>query len=350
MVKLFVNNITAINSVQDAGRPRFQRYGLPAGGAMDPLAIASANCLVGNPLFAAALEIGPGEASFILAEGRIRIALSGARRPIAIDGRPIPLDCSTTLDSGEILTLGSPGAGVFSYLAFEGGIEGTESFGSMAVHAAAGLGSPYPRPLRSGDELNLAQASDTPERSLAFSTDTEEPIRIVPGPQFDEFDEDSQVLLVNSDWSVSPSSDRMGYRLQGPALKHIGGHNIVSDGTVDGSIQVPGNGMPIVLMRDRGTTGGYPKIATVISADLRRLAQMPAGQLFRFLTVSVPVAQHEARRMARLLRTLPTRLEVATPAHFDIEALLSGNTAGNAVSASDPQTWGADTGRKTWAA
>jgi len=350
MVRLFVNNITAINSVQDAGRPRFQRYGLPVGGAMDPLAIASANCLVGNPLFAAAIEIGPGEASFILGNGRIRLALSGARRPIAIDGRPIPLDCSTTLSSGEILTLGSPGEGVFSYLAFEGGIQGPESFGSLAVNAGAGLGSPYPRALKGGDDLTLTEASDTPERSLAFSTPADGPIRIVPGPQFDEFDEESQALLVSSDWSISPSSDRMGYRLLGPALRHNGDHNIVSDGTVDGSIQVPGDGMPIVLMRDRGTTGGYPKIATVISADLRRLAQIPGGQAFRFMTVTVPVAQHEARRMAGLLRTLPTRLEVATAAHFNIEALLSGNIAGNAVSANDPQTWGTDTSRKTWAA
>jgi allophanate hydrolase subunit 2 len=134
----------------------------------------------------------------------------------------------------------------------------------------------------------------------------------------------------------------MGYRLEGPVIKHLHGHNIVSDGTVDGSIQVPGNGAPIVLMMDRNTTGGYPKIATVISADLGRLAQTPAGTAFRFKAVSMQEAQAEARKFADLLRSLPDRLRVLDSTELNIDALRGANVAGSAVNAVDAGTWQAE--------
>jgi allophanate hydrolase subunit 2 len=135
----------------------------------------------------------------------------------------------------------------------------------------------------------------------------------------------------------------MGYRLEGPVIKHLHGHNIVSDGTVDGSIQVPGNGAPIVLMMDRNTTGGYPKIATVISADLGRLAQTPAGTAFRFKAVSVAEAQAEAKKFADLLRSLPERLRRLEGTELNIDALRGANVAGSAVNAIDAGTWQAET-------
>ena len=131
----------------------------------------------------------------------------------------------------------------------------------------------------------------------------------------------------------------MGYRLEGPLLKHLYGHNIVSDGTVNGSLQVPGNGQPIVLMPDRGTSGGYPKIATVIAADLGRFAQIPAGRAFRFKAVSMAEAQAEARKFAELLRTLPDRLRGIENVDLNIDALHDANVAGHAVSAVDAGTW-----------
>ena len=121
-----------------------------------------------------------------------------------------------------------------------------------------------------------------PERRIELPAATDAPIRVVWGPQDDEFADETKKLFLDSEWKISATSDRMGYRLEGPVLKHLHGHNIVSDGTVNGSMQVPGNGQPIVLMPDRGTSGGYPKIATVISADLGRFAQIPAGRAFRF--------------------------------------------------------------------
>ena len=142
-------------------------------------------------------------------------------------------------------------------------------------------------------------------------------------------------LFLDSEWKISATSDRMGYRLEGPVIKHLHGHNIVSDGTVNGSVQVPGNGQPIVLMPDRGTSGGYPKIATVISADLGRFAQIPAGRAFRFKAVSMAEAQAEARKFAELLRTLPDRLRAIESVDLNIEALHDANVAGHAVSAVD---------------
>ncbi len=212
-------------------------------------------------------------------------------------------------------------------------------FGSLAVNARAGLGSPYPRPLQAGDELLTATASGAAEQRIELPAIDTGPIRVVLGPQDDEFADDAKKLFLEAEWKISATSDRMGYRLEGPVIRHLHGHNIVSDGTVNGSIQVPGNGAPIVLMPDRPTTGGYPKIATVISADFGSFAQIPAGSGFRFKAVSMTEAQDAARKFAELLRSLPDRLRPIESFDLNIEALRDANVAGRAVSAVDAGTW-----------
>jgi biotin-dependent carboxylase-like uncharacterized protein len=306
---------------------------------MDRLALAVANTLVGSAPFAAAVEIGPFGAAFAAREGAVRVALAGAQRDAEISGRAVAFDTSMTLADGEILTLGFARGGAFSYLAIEGGISGEPVFDSLAVNARAGLGSPYPRPLQAGDELQTKAASGAAERRIDLPPMTDGPVRVVMGPQDDEFDEQATKLFLDSEWKISAISDRMGYRLEGPIIKHLHGHNIVSDGTVDGSIQVPGNGAPIVLMPDRGTSGGYPKIATVITVDLGRFAQTPAGRGFRFKPVSISEAQGEAREFASWLRALPDRLRSIETFDVNIEALNGANVAGAAVSAVDARTW-----------
>jgi biotin-dependent carboxylase-like uncharacterized protein len=339
MSKLVISAIGPASSIQDGGRHGAQRYGLTPSGAMDRLALAAANCLVGNALFAAAIEIGPFGAAFTAREGAVRVALAGASRNADVSGRAVALDTSMTLADGETLTLGFARGGAFSYLAIEGGIAGEPMFGSLAVNARAGLGSPYPRPLQAGDELQTAAASGAAERRIDVPPLVEGPIRVVMGPQDDEFGEDATSLFLDSEWKISATSDRMGYRLEGPVIKHLHGHNIVSDGTVDGSIQVPGNGAPIVLMPDRGTSGGYPKIATVISSDLGRFAQLPVGRGFRFEAVGMAEAQREARNLVQLLRSLPDRVRPIEAFDLNIEALQDANVAGAAVSAVDAGTW-----------
>jgi biotin-dependent carboxylase-like uncharacterized protein len=264
--------------------------------------------------------------------------LAGTPRGAEISGRAVASETSMTLTDGETLTLGFARGGSFSYLAIPGGIQGEPMFGSLAVNARAGLGSPYPRPLQAGDELQTTTASGGTERRIDLPAPVDGPIRVVMGPQDDEFG-DATKLFLDSEWKISATSDRMGYRLEGPVIKDLHGHNIVSDGTVNGSIQVPGNGQPIVLMPDRGTTGGYPKIATVISADFGRFAQISPGRSFRFKALSMVEAQAEVRKLAELLRSLPGRLRDVESFDLDLAALQDANVAGAAVSAVDAGTW-----------
>ena len=168
--------------------------------------------------------------------------MSGAPRNADIAGQPVAMDTSVTLEDGETLTLGFARGGAFTYLAIEGGITGELVFGSLAVNARAGLGSPYPRPLQAGDEFTVDAASGAPSCASSCRSHATGPIRVLLGPQDDEFDDANKALFLDSEWKISATSDRMGYRLEGPAIKHLHGHNIVSDGTVNGSIQVPGNG------------------------------------------------------------------------------------------------------------
>jgi biotin-dependent carboxylase-like uncharacterized protein len=339
MSKLVISSIGSASSVQDGGRPGSQRYGLTPSGAVDRLALACANVLVGNAPFAAAIEIGPLGACFTAQEGAVRVALAGALRNADIAQRPVAFDSSMTLADGESLTLGFARGGSFSYLAIEGGIQGEPVFGSLSVNARAGLGSPYPRPLQEGDELRTVAASGAAGRRIELPAVADTPGRVVLGPQDDEFDDDAKGLFLDSEWRISATSDRMGYRLEGPVIKHLYGHNIVSDGTVNGSIQVPGNGVPIVLMPDRGTSGGYPKIATVISADFGRFGQIPAGRCFRFKAVSIAEAQNELRNFVKLIDTLPGRFRDVEHFDLNLQALQDANVAGSAVNAIDAKTW-----------
>src|SRR5260370_2150925 len=271
MSKLVIASIGPASSVQDGGRPGDQRYGLTPGGAIDRLALAAANTLVGNDLFAAGVEIGPFGAKFTARGGAVRVALSGAPRNADIAGRAVASDTSMTLADGETLTLGFARGGSFSYLAIEGGVPGEPLFGSLAVNAPARLGSPYPRPLQAGDELQTAPASGMAERRIDLPATSEAPIRIVFGPQDDEFTAETKKLFLDSEWKISATSDRMGYRLEGPVIQHIDGHNIVSDRTVNGSIQIPRNGQPLFRLPARGPTGGFPKTGARSTAGPRRL-------------------------------------------------------------------------------
>jgi biotin-dependent carboxylase-like uncharacterized protein len=343
MSRLVISSIGPASSVQDGGRFGAQRYGLTPSGAMDKLSLVAANSLIGNDPFAAVIEIGPFGAAFTATGGAVRVALTGTGRPADIAKRQVEPNTTMTLAEGETLTLGFARGASFSYLAIEGGVTGEPMFGSLSVNARAGLGSPYPRPLQAGDSFETKPASGSTERRIDLPPSARGPIRVVMGPQDDEFIDEMTALFLDSEWKISAASDRMGYRLDGPAVRHQGGHNIVSDGTVDGSIQITGSGAPIVLMSDRGTSGGYPKIATVITADFGRLAQTPAGTGFRFKAVSVAEAQAEARAFKALLRRLPDLVSDIDNFEFNPDLLYTANVAGHAVSATDCATWHAVT-------
>lgn len=331
---LLVLECGAATTLQDGGRRGFARYGLSASGPMDPLAHAAANLLVGNEPEATALELGLSSGRFRAEGGPVRVAVTGALCRLDHDGEAVGQDGSLTLQEGETLRIERPRAGVYAVLALAGGIRAPAVMGSAALHLRAAIGGLDGRPLREGDQLHPAAEPGLggAERGLdPVPLDREAPIRVVLGPQADHFTPEGLDTLRHGRFTVSHRADRMGCQLDGPRIAHgPQGFNIVSDGTVAGSIQVPGAGTPIILLADRQTTGGYPKIATVISADLRRVAQRRPGEALRFEVVTVEEAVRLARERAALLAALPGRLR---PALSEAERLSAANLAGDAVDA-----------------
>jgi len=324
-----------LTSVQDGGRFGAQRYGLSPAGAMDRVSLARVNAVLRQPGLGAALEVGPFAMKVQVMGGPLRLAVTGAARNIRVDGREAEMATTFVVTGGAHIELGPARGGMFSYLGAEGGIKAEAQLGSRSVDERAAFGSPYPRPLRAGDLIELEPVN--PARGECYLPLPREvpsqPIRVILGPQDDYFHGDTIFQFLACRWSVSPASNRMSYRLDGEPLAHAKGYNIVSDGIVMGHIQVAGNGQPLVMLADRGTTGGYPKIATIITADLPRFAQTPIGGAVRFTSVSVDEAQTAARQMHRALQELPG--EVRPLMHFssDPAFLLRLNLAGDAVNA-----------------
>jgi biotin-dependent carboxylase-like uncharacterized protein len=321
-----------LTTLQDLGRVGYQHLGIPVSGALDPVSLAAANLLVGNPAATAALEIAYQGPSLRVEADSVRIALAGAAAPIerlaaAGDGRPHRLAMleSARLERGDQIRIGAF-AGVL-YLAAEGGFDVPAVLGSRSTLVRAGIGGLNGRPLQAGDRLPLcrSRASEVEELRLgALDLTPPTSFRIILGPQDDYFTPAALRLIEQASFTVTPASDRMGMRLDGPRLEHSKGYNIVSDGIAPGTVQVPGNGLPIVLLADRQTTGGYPKIATVISADLPALGRLTPGATLRFRSVNIEEAEAARRLQAAVLARLADQI-VAAPrtARID-EAQLQG--------------------------
>jgi biotin-dependent carboxylase-like uncharacterized protein len=337
MTVLIIDRCGPGTSIQDGGRFGQQRFGLGPSGAMDRDGLAIANMLVGNPADLAAIEFLMIGGTLRCEGGPARLALAGAVMPVSIGSRKIPPHESVTLVPGETLAIGAALPGTFGYLAVCGGFAIPQSLGSHSLHVRAGIGGLDGRLLRDGDRLPLA--CDTPcgadlrlAQAPAPNTD---PIRVLLGPQADCFSAEGLETFLGSEYTISNQADRMGYRLSGPTIAHARGYNIVSDGIATGAIQVPGTGEPIVLMADRQTTGGYPKIATIISADLPRFAQKRPGERIRFAAVTHEEAVAAARRRAERLAALRRSLQACGEPSLDSERLLSLNLVDGVV-AGDP--------------
>jgi biotin-dependent carboxylase-like uncharacterized protein len=328
-----------MTSLQDRGRIGYQGFGVSPSGAMDRRALAMANALVGNPPETAAIEFMNLGGAFTCEGGDLHVALVGAGSVLSIDGAPVTPQASAVLKEGQSVEVGHPRTGTFAYLAVAGGFAVEPDLGSLSFHLRSRLGGLKGAPLKAGDRLPCrAEAQDREPMQLAVDLLEESgPIRVMMGPQDDYFTPETISLLLESEFTVSPQADRMGFQLTGPRLEHAKGFNIVSDGIVDGHIQVPGSGQPIVLMRDRQTAGGYPKIATVITADLARFAQMRPGTSVRFRAVDRDEALAAARRLKDWIASLPANL---TPVRFALttEHLLSRNLIGGTVDALAPAT------------
>lgn len=330
----------ALASLQDLGRPGLRKVGVPRAGALEPGWLRLANALAGNPQHVAAIEFFGG-GLVLRAEGApVRLALAGpfAGDIVAADGtkRTMTSWCSLTLAPGEQLRCGMTLGARVGYIAVLGLLV-PPLLGSASTYARAGFG----RLLAGGDTLVAAASPGGRERQLATMPDASglQPIRVVPGPQADYFTDVALRAFFAGEYCVTAEADRMGMRLDGPVLEHRveKGVEITSDATVPGSIQVPGKGLPIILLNDGQTAGGYPKIATVISADLPRLAVLPQGAALRFAAVSVAEGEIAARERERALQETIAGIVPAETggenSKIDLDALYANNLLSGMVDA-----------------
>jgi len=335
------------NTVQDSGRHGHRHEGIPVSGCLDrPLADA-ANALAGNAPGAACIELrGPGP-GLVVREGPVRVALAGAvsGQLLKVSGVASPLApwVSATLEAGDRLQLGAVVGGC-AYLAVSGGWLVPPRLGSRSTYQRAGIGGLKGRMLEAGDRLpcgSLAAGVGPQERRARAAFEHEAgAIRVMLGPQQDHFTPAAIADFLTTPWQVTPEQDRMGMRLSGTPLAHLtpAAADIVSDGVAPGAIQVPASGQPIVLLADCQTVGGYPKIATVISADLPRLAQARPGHALRFEAVDAGAARQALQDLRARWQAWVQGLETFLPPGFvDEEALYGSNLVSGMVRAAQGQ-------------
>ena len=284
-----INIVTAglFTTVQDGGRWGFQAYGMPVAGAMDRYAYNLANILAGNPPGAACLEMTvTGDAIRFETDGYV--AICGADMQPSLDDREANTWSSFPVAAGSTLAFGYAARGCRTYLAVRGGIDVPAVLGSRSTYTRAAVGGLEGRKLKAGDTLAIGRSDQADNRPLLLpdayrpaDAGSETTLRVLPGPQDDHFTAVGLATMFASAYTVTDEADRMGYRLEGPKIAHSGKADIVSDALPQGAIQVPGHGMPIIMMADRQTTGGYTKIGTVIGPDLALLAQAKPGDTIR---------------------------------------------------------------------
>jgi biotin-dependent carboxylase-like uncharacterized protein len=326
-------------TVQDFGRFGYQRLGIPVSGALDPVGLRLANLLVGNPPQMGGLEMAYQGATLMLEAASARLAFVGGRALLEIhaggerrsfqpaEGQSFRLMRGETLRIGALDPIG--------YLAIAGGLALEPFLGSQSTYVRARLGGLDGRALRTGDQLPLclgAAEEATEWRLDGVALGPPARLRVVLGPQDDYFTAEAVETFLSAAFRVGPESDRMGMRLLGPPLAHARGFDIVSDGIAPGALQVPGSGQPILLLADRQTTGGYPKIATVISADLPAAGRLKPGDTIGFSAVSLAEAQAQARHFRGWLDRLGQQL---TPLEAGIDAtrLMAANLVSGVVDA-----------------
>ncbi|MGE4276091.1 MAG: biotin-dependent carboxyltransferase family protein [Lawsonibacter sp.] len=310
-----VLNPGLLTTVQDLGRIGYQQFGVSVSGAMDPRSAAIANILVGNDQGEAVLEctmMGP----HLQFDQANCIAITGGDLGPTLDGQPIPSYRAIKVEAGQVLRFTAPRTGCRAFLAFAGGLEIPKVMGSRSTYMKAKLGGFQGRKLEKGDVIPFrAPKSELKNRNNRFISPEFVPrpeytLRVILGPQDDYFTQEGLDTFLGQTYSVTPEFDRMGCRLEGPVIQHKNGGDIISDGISFGAVQVPSAGKPILMLADRQTTGGYTKIANVISVDFRILAQLKAGDNVRFQPVSVSFAQEALLAQRSALKTLRSAVDL----------------------------------------
>jgi len=298
-----------LTTVQDTGRFGYAHFGVSASGAADPISLRLGNLLVDNPTQSAGLEMTLVGGTFEFASPCM-VALAGSDFGATLDGREVPIWRSTYVTAGQILRCGPTKGGARCYLCVRGGLDVPMVLGSTSTHVGTSLGGLTGRPLKAGDVLFLKappeKASDVPRRIKQDVLDwitSRKTIRVTAGPQMDLFSDEARSLFNSSQYQVTEEADRMGLRLSGPPLKQRGTHDIITEGVPLGAIQVPRDGEPIILFVEHQTTGGYPKIAAVISADLHTVGQLRPRDTLTFEFVSVEQAVTLLAQLEALITT-----------------------------------------------
>jgi len=306
MATVIVHKPGLLTTVQDRGRYGYQRYGMPVSGAMDVFSLELANLLVGNDPGDTCLEAtvsGP-ELEFT---GAIWIAITGADMDPHLNDQDIPMNTAIDVMSGDRLGFRGLISGCRAYIAFSGGIAVPPVMGSRSTYLRAGIGGFQGRALMPGDELPLGELKGKPRlkripEGLIPEYKHEQTIRVISGPEAHCFEIAGLRSFLSTEYTVTARSDRMGYRLSGePILHKEGMTNIISAGISVGTVQVPGDGQPIILMADRQTSGGYARIANVITADLTLLAQMRPRDKISFKETTLEISQQFCISRQRVL-------------------------------------------------
>lgn len=297
-----------LTTLQDLGRHGYQEYGVVVAGAMDDFSLQIANVLVGNKRGDAGLEVTMMGPTLKVLKDAV-IAITGGNLSPRVNGQPAPMWKSFAVKEGQLIEFGQPLEGIRSYISVAGGFDLPEVMGSKSTFLKAKIGGLNGRALEKEDILYTAEdTASVTGRSLHYDEipkyQKEITVRVVLGPHQDAFTDDAVKTFVSSSYEITPQSDRMGYRLKGPELTHKTTADIISEAIPLGGIQVPANGQPIILMADRQTTGGYTRIATVISTDIPLLAQAAPGAVVRFKEVSVEEAQESYQERESLLHIL----------------------------------------------
>lgn len=316
-MSITILNPGLLTTVQDFGRIGYQQFGVPVSGVVDPRAMSIANILVDNPEDEAVLEctmLGP-QICFHAANA---IAITGGDLGPTIDNQPIPNYAAIRVEAGQVLRFAGLRSGCRAYIAFAGGLDIAPVMGSRSTYMKAKIGGVEGRKLQKDDVIKFRKPNpdlrglNIRHISPEFVPRLEYKLRVVLGPQDDMFTEHGIETFLSESYVVTPEFDRMGCRLDGEIIEHKGeSGDIISDGIAFGAIQVPTAGKPIIMLSDRQTTGGYTKIANVISADFRILAQLKAGDRVRFAQVSVAAAQDALLTQRAALKTLRTAVSRA---------------------------------------
>jgi biotin-dependent carboxylase-like uncharacterized protein len=320
-------------ALQDCGRPGYQRFGVPVSGALDAVSLAVANILAGNAPCTAAIEILGTGLAFEVDADNVTFALAGTAVALTLETgegaiRVPPSQCATAR-RGDIVRIPPPKGGAAVYLAVEGGFDVPSALGSQSTYRRATLGGFRGRSLAAGDCLPLRlPSSNRTSVSLDVEIRAPEILRVMSGPNADYFTPAAFDTLFSSAYTIALPSDRMGLRLQGPILERAIAGELPSQGTTAGSMQVPSDGQPILLLADRQTTGGYPRIATVIGADIAAAGRLSAGMSVRFEEVTREEAVQLLKAQQDWLASLPALLKPVPLDALSAERLLSHNLIG----------------------